>query len=62
VAGDGQSSQLIDLQEQGGGFKERRSLLLLPLHFKFASSRGQPDTFSLAGYSDMKSKLVTSLR
>ena len=30
--------------------------------FKFASSRGKPDTFSLAGYSDMKSKLVTSLR
>jgi ubiquinone/menaquinone biosynthesis C-methylase UbiE len=30
--------------------------------FKFASSLGRFDTFSLAGYSDMKSKLVTSLR
>jgi hypothetical protein len=30
--------------------------------FKFASSLGQSDTFSLAGYSDMKSKLVTFLR
>jgi hypothetical protein len=57
VAGDGQRSQSIDLQEQGGGFKQRRSLLH-PLIFKFASSRRQPDTFSLARYSDMKSKLV----
>ena len=30
--------------------------------FKFSSSLGQADMFSLAGYSDMKSKLVTSLR
>ena len=30
--------------------------------FKFSSSVGQSDMFSLAGYSDMKSKLVTSLR
>ena len=30
--------------------------------FKFSSSLGQSDMFSLAGYSDMKSKLVTSLR
>ena len=30
--------------------------------FKFSPSLGQSDMFSLAGYSDMKSKLVTSLR
>jgi len=30
--------------------------------FKFSPSLGQSDMFSLAEYSDMKSKLVTSLR
>ena len=57
-----QSSQRDRYAGVGGNFKEWRSLLLLPLLFKFSPSLGQSDMFSLAGYSDMKSKLVTSLR
>jgi hypothetical protein len=42
--------------------KQWRNLLLLPLLFQISPSLGQSDMFSLAVYSDMKSKLVTSLR
>ena len=45
-----------------GDLKEWRNLLLLSLLFQISPSLGQSDMFSLAGYSDMKSKLVTSLR
>jgi hypothetical protein len=56
-----QSSQRDRYAGAGGNFKEWRNLPLLSLLFQISPSLGQFDMFSLAGYSDMKSKLVTSL-
>jgi hypothetical protein len=53
---------VIDTQEQAAISKSCEACYYIHCIFKFASSLGQSDTFLLAGYSDMKSKLVTSLR
>jgi hypothetical protein len=57
-----EARNVIDTQEQAAISKSGEACYYFHCIFKFASSLGQSDTFSLAGYSYMKSKLVTSLR
>jgi hypothetical protein len=53
---------ITQTQEQAAIPKSGEACYYFHCIFKFASSLGQSDMFSLAGYSDMKSKLVASLR
>ena len=53
---------MIDTQEQAAISKSGEICYYFHCFFKFPPSLGQSDMFSLAGYRDMKSKLVTSLR
>lgn len=57
-----EARNVIDTQEEAAISKSGEACYYFHCIFKFSSSLGQSDTFSLAGYSDMKSKLVTSLR
>ena len=53
---------MVDTQEQAAISKSGEACYYFHCFFKFSPSLGQSDMFSLAGYSDMKSKLVRSLR
>ena len=57
-----EARNVIDTQEEAATSKSGEACYDFYCIFRFASSLGQSDMFSLAGYSDMKSKLVTSLR
>jgi ubiquinone/menaquinone biosynthesis C-methylase UbiE len=57
-----EARHVIDTHEQAAISKSGEACYYFHCIFKFASSLGQSDMFSLAGYSDMKSKLVASLR
>jgi hypothetical protein len=53
---------VIDTQEQAAILKSGEACHHFHCIFKFASSLGQSDVISSAGYSEMKSKPVTFLR
>lgn len=53
-----EARNVIDTQEEAAISKSGEACYYFHCIFKFAPSLGQSDMFSLAGYSDMKSKLV----
>jgi len=62
VRGWTEARNVIDTQEQAAISKSGEICYYFHCFFKFSPSLGQSDMFSLAEYSNMKSKLVTSLR